>query len=187
MNFKFLKAAIVSIVLTVSSFANAGLITLSVSGTDVNDSSNYYLANITFDDSIAGESGSNTILGITDFQMRTFGAFETTFGFEDIDRFSWYYLYSNDLGSPRVYEGLSNRAYFAIGVSNDDGYSMTNTNYISQGLYLNNSQLVRYLNDPIGSRTAVLEPSTAVPEPSTLAIFALGLMGLASRRFKKQS
>jgi hypothetical protein len=26
-----------------------------------------------------------------------------------------------------------------------------------------------------------------VPEPSTLAIFALGLMGLASRRFKKQS
>jgi hypothetical protein len=28
---------------------------------------------------------------------------------------------------------------------------------------------------------------TAVPEPSTLAIFALGLMGLASRRFKKQS
>ena len=29
--------------------------------------------------------------------------------------------------------------------------------------------------------------SAAVPEPSTLAIFALGLMGLASRRFKKQA
>ncbi|MFT4940346.1 MAG: hypothetical protein ACI88A_003398 [Paraglaciecola sp.] len=28
---------------------------------------------------------------------------------------------------------------------------------------------------------------TSVPEPSTLAIFALGLMGLASRRFKKHS
>ena len=27
---------------------------------------------------------------------------------------------------------------------------------------------------------------TAVPEPSTLAIFALGMIGLASRRFKKQ-
>lgn len=27
---------------------------------------------------------------------------------------------------------------------------------------------------------------TSVPEPSTLAIFALGIMGLASRRFKKQ-
>lgn len=28
--------------------------------------------------------------------------------------------------------------------------------------------------------------TTSVPEPSTLAIFALGIMGLASRRFKKQ-
>ena len=34
--------------------------------------------------------------------------------------------------------------------------------------------------DPNGS-----DP-TSVPEPSTLAIFALGIMGLASRRFKKQ-
>jgi hypothetical protein len=30
------------------------------------------------------------------------------------------------------------------------------------------------------------EVSQSIPEPSTLAIFALGLMGLASRRFKKQ-
>jgi hypothetical protein len=30
-------------------------------------------------------------------------------------------------------------------------------------------------------------PGTEVPEPSTLAIFALGMIGLASRRFKKQS
>jgi len=29
--------------------------------------------------------------------------------------------------------------------------------------------------------------ATDVPEPSTLAIFALGMIGLASRRFKKQS
>ena len=29
-------------------------------------------------------------------------------------------------------------------------------------------------------------PNTPVPEPSTLAIFALGMIGLASRRFKKQ-
>ncbi|NQZ86559.1 MAG: PEP-CTERM sorting domain-containing protein [Colwellia sp.] len=30
-------------------------------------------------------------------------------------------------------------------------------------------------------------PSVSVPEPSTLAIFALALMGLTSRRFKKQA
>ena len=29
-------------------------------------------------------------------------------------------------------------------------------------------------------------PSTSIPEPSTLAIFTLGIMGLASRRFNKQ-
>jgi hypothetical protein len=35
--------------------------------------------------------------------------------------------------------------------------------------------------------TSVPAPSTSVPEPSSLAIFALGMIGLASRRFKKQS
>jgi len=39
---------------------------------------------------------------------------------------------------------------------------------------------VRELSDNTAS-------AQAVPEPSTLAIFALGLMGLASRRFKKQA
>ncbi len=33
----------------------------------------------------------------------------------------------------------------------------------------------------------VTSPVSKVPEPSTLAIFALGMIGLASRRFKKQS
>jgi hypothetical protein len=33
----------------------------------------------------------------------------------------------------------------------------------------------------------VIERGVDVPEPSTLAIFALGLMGLASRRFMKKS
>ena len=31
----------------------------------------------------------------------------------------------------------------------------------------------------------VIAGSTDVPEPSTLAIFALGLLGLTSRKFKK--
>jgi hypothetical protein len=44
--------------------------------------------------------------------------------------------------------------------------------------------LVAFDNITFGSINP--EPE-AVPEPSTLAIFALGIMGLASRRFKKQS
>ncbi|MBA6293637.1 PEP_CTERM-anchored TLD domain-containing protein [Colwellia sp. MB3u-70] len=35
--------------------------------------------------------------------------------------------------------------------------------------------------------TVTFAQATDVPEPSTLAIFALGMIGLASRRFKKQS
>ena len=45
------------------------------------------------------------------------------------------------------------------------------------------SRVFTHFNDPLGSTTLV----TDVPEPTTLAIFALGLMGLASRRFNKQS
>ena len=36
-------------------------------------------------------------------------------------------------------------------------------------------------------RNGSVSDVSSVPEPSTLAIFALGIMGLASRRFKKQS
>jgi hypothetical protein len=42
------------------------------------------------------------------------------------------------------------------------------------------SHLSIWARDPIGT-------STTVPEPSTLAIFGLGLIGLALRQFKKQS
>jgi len=41
-------------------------------------------------------------------------------------------------------------------------------------------------NFTTGVGIGALDPE-AVPEPSTLAIFALGMIGLASRRFKKQS
>jgi hypothetical protein len=39
----------------------------------------------------------------------------------------------------------------------------------------------------MGDTPDTVDIPTDVPEPSTLAIFALGVMGLASRRFKKQS
>jgi hypothetical protein len=41
-------------------------------------------------------------------------------------------------------------------------------------------------NNPI-LNGLTLENTTSVPEPTTLAIFALGMIGLASRRFKKKS
>ena len=65
---------------------------------------------------------------------------------------------------------------------------------VARGVLLNNG--LYNITETVGDMvTAPAQPwtqisvtgVTSVPEPSTLAIFALGLMGLASRRFKKQS
>lgn len=44
-----------------------------------------------------------------------------------------------------------------------------------------------YIDNALGVVTLIIQKNsvTSVPEPSTLAIFALGMIGLASRRFKK--
>jgi hypothetical protein len=44
-----------------------------------------------------------------------------------------------------------------------------------------------YLDNALGNVTLIIQTGslTSVPEPSTLAILALGMIGLASRRFKK--
>ncbi|AZQ83630.1 PEP-CTERM sorting domain-containing protein [Colwellia sp. Arc7-635] len=43
------------------------------------------------------------------------------------------------------------------------------------------------LDNVVVSDNRTLSAATSVPEPSTLAIFALAIMGFASRKFKKQS
>jgi len=52
-----------------------------------------------------------------------------------------------------------------------------------------NSSYGTYLtaNTQLFGGMIMIKDATDVPEPSTLAIFALGIIGLASRRFKKQS
>ncbi len=52
--------------------------------------------------------------------------------------------------------------------------------FIPRGEFLNS---ISYANSVETSPSS----SVSVPEPSTLAIFALGMLGVASRRFKKQS
>ena len=182
MKFKFLKATFAIMFMMMCNVSNAGLITLDFSGTSALDSNDYYLASITFDDTVAGNSGSNTLLGITDFQLVTFGSIQTSFDFGDITPFFWNYAFSNDLASQL--NGFIGQAWIAIGAENDDGYSMTHSNYITQDLYLNGGIVVTYTNDVIGTRPAL--NAAPVPEPSTLAIFALGMVGLVLRRAKKQ-
>jgi hypothetical protein len=82
--------------------------------------------------------------------------------FED-DQGGLSYLYTRHITAGR---GTGQLAYVSgLGVDWNSYRNNTNNNY--------STMLVRQANH--------------VPEPSTLAIFALGMIGLASRRFKKQS
>ncbi len=49
------------------------------------------------------------------------------------------------------------------------------------------STIYRHVANPVAGSWLVRQAATSVPEPSTLVIFALGLMGLASRRLSKKS
>ncbi len=84
--------------------------------------------------------------------------------------------------------------------TDDDIYSFANVNYNSEKIrgisistgsawgntYQGSIDNVNLDFGNAGSLSFDLEP-TSVPEPSTLAIFALAMIGFASRRFKKQS
>lgn len=188
MNFKVLKSAVLATSLLLCQQASAALITINFSGTDASNASNYYLARIVFDNTIAGTNGFNTKVGIVDFSMQTFGANATSFSFADVGAFYWLNAYgTSPFAQPQngQLSGSNQRAWIALGVSNQN-YRITQSNYIYQQMYTQNgTPVVSYVNDPVGTRQAL--PTAAVSAPSTLAVFALGLMGLVARRFKKSA
>ena len=78
------------------------------------------------------------------------------------------------------------------GAIGSGGVSSSNQGYASQnGVYegsvniLGSTSFTQF--QLLELETFTFAPAIDVPEPSTLAIFALGMIGLASRRFKKQS
>jgi hypothetical protein len=243
MKFKFLKSVLVGIVLSVSSFANAGIIsientntefsigsfanlqglewlsldvTLGLSRTNVengfigNDNNAYsYSSNANrLNDSwryATNEEVESLINSLTynlsnyDPKRVTVNQFEAAnwfnqnFGFVSIDEDHWdYYNYSS----------------FMYGHKEDYGYGLTSnygrifTGYVSDYAYLSNGyqgSFTKYkdiarinhsykhvsVNSDYNDIGSMLVRTTQVPEPSTLAIFALGMIGLSSRRFKK--
>jgi len=134
---------------------------------------------------------------VTVDQFKAANWFNQNFGYvsHDITHYDYYYNSSFQFG---LKETLSNNVVVnnvgSITTFNvKNGYSVGNgyqgtfpsgdiariRGYSSLGVVnFNNS------NSPTGS---LLVRNIQVPEPSTLAIFALGMIGLASRRFKKQS
>jgi len=153
MNIKYLKAAFAGLVLSISSFANAGLITVvfditnyndeigSFSGTDLNNDSILDWSELTSFDWTSNSHNHNVDLN----DLSGFGDFNLSTNMWIANGISW--VNSSD----NAYFSWNNRANSISGA---------------------------------WAEVTIVSP-TQVPEPSTVAIFGLALIGLAFRQYKK--
>lgn len=198
MKFKMIKAAFAGLVLTVSGFANAALIDTTASWvSSVNngwygsaqsltvDASDTYFEYISFFFGAASEgrtfnfvlsdaiSGGNTLFS---------SSFAVSSGEGTIDintaltGGSVVYAIINYNGFSGQTAHFINSNVYSGGNSSFLNTASTSTNWLSYSA-LDHSFIANFLQGP----------RQDVPEPSTLAILALGLIGLGARRFKKQS
>ena len=197
MNKKMLKAALAGLVLSVSGFANAGLITGvgstldSIGGGSLIDftgiSGSYTsltIDNVTFiSNGFSIDDNFNGNYNMVDRHFTDTNATEITFQFDSIiTAFSFIHGASDNITSLSAYNGVNLIESFAIGNSkgsNDFKYwGLSNSGMTSAVISFSSADYIFIDN--------FAYKSVDVPEPSTLAILALGIMGLASRRFKKQ-
>lgn len=226
MNLTLLKSVCAGLILSISSFANAGAIIPFGIQNDTNvdaiidDGWSYlYRENAGLTSSIADVFGGlntndwiilagirnsdNLVLAhaaITWGEFSTYTAFNQTHSFNGAD---WYYN-GKSFGFTAIGDAIiQNTADTSSYVNGNQGLSV-HTNYSSgsHGQASFNSQndaisptffgsgwsmgAVRGLNSSNAYDYAIFVGEVQeVPEPSTIAIFALGLLGLASRRVKK--
>jgi len=228
MKFKFLKAALTGLILTVTSLAQAGIINVNNTGTEY---ATGHFANLQGLDWLSWDTAAglsrqqveNGALGLVSDGWRYASVFEINTLFNSLKKgyFGTGYFYSNwSDGSNWLWKSFDSddyinnygvnlgRSYSRIGDFRygKEGECSTNTLYGCRGhmragdsdsygwmkdTYHNGSMIIadsstwNNVNDTVGH--ALVRSQTAIPEPSTIAIFALGMIGLASRRFKKQS
>ena len=203
MNRKMLKAACAGLVLSVSGIANAGLITFE--GFNNQD----YSSPITRDDYVIGnvighvqhfheidsrqfalpDNGTGVLLNDRSSQLFVENSLGGIFSLLSVDVAG--YLSSNTgliiegfLGGSSV--GAINLASMGSSYTNLLGDTLGNVDRLVFG-GINNGVNGNFVIDNLSllGEISVPKPTASVPEPSTLAIFALGFMGLAARRFKK--
>lgn len=186
-----LKIAIASLVLCVSSLANAGVINFEGSiddGTEVDFWSVYVTTSGTFTFDVLAYEVAN------DF-------FDNGLGNDRLD--SYIYLFANDadgaligsdddggLGSDGSVSGLDSLMTLNLNVGS---YLFAIGDYFLSEVEARNQLNSTNTGDTLNGRYSVSISSedgvalvSSIPEPSTLAIFALAIMGIASRRTKKQ-
>ena len=241
MKFKFLKSVLVGILLSVSSFANAGLINLielDVFGDNTNkgytlDIDGYGLEWLDFDE-VDGYSYNQVKEGLPQFsgwriarKDEVFSLFETIFSdytllyqtTDTAETISFTETVDSRLGQTHssyisIFDVIGGRlknydygwltkdrfsVFFDSGFEGELGYFQLVGTNTCDGVCSESGFGVHIIKDE--SLTVRMHERQAehdsvmlvrdiyvqqVSEPSTLAIFALGMIGLASRRFKKQ-
>ena len=184
MNIKMLKAAVAGLVLSVSGIANAGLIDFS----DYSDGTITSIDDVTF--SLEGGVDSSG----SPYKIRD-GLSNSSTGFYPTSQFLTFTFDNlvSDISFIFDNEGDNNLSFF-YAYSLDDVLldSFDISDFVDS--YSSTATGVSYIKFSNGSPSSswifqvdeISYNASEVPEPTTLAIFALGIMGLASRRFKKQ-
>jgi hypothetical protein len=226
MNVKMLKAVLAGLILSVSAFANAGLIITigDVTGNNTNlsvsvEGSGTLVADIwsggpgglnVYTDFIGTTDSSTSLVGLVGDQVgffadnnignyvgTTYSSFTAEKLISGIELFNltdntsalinWLDIDDDGAGDDfaLILDTIDNSF-----LDSGDSWSINGTSFLN--LQLGNASdfsigTYSYTDNALGVVTLVIqENSVNVPEPSTLAIFALSIMGLAARRFKKQ-
>jgi hypothetical protein len=195
---KMIKTAFVGFVLFASSLANAGLIDLTpsesayttVNGLDWLDWS--ATDNMSNSSALSAYSGWRLATVAEAKSLMSLAFANVVYDSENIARLNG--SYSSNFNAFASLFGITCTTCGNTGVyAQVSGIGLVGTRYLnSNSIYAFNGYLSSKYNGNIAQhhagialvRSATLA-SVEVPEPSTFAIFALGIMGLASRRFKK--
>jgi hypothetical protein len=196
MNIKMLKAAFAGMVLSVSGFATAGLLTFEEFGQkeccwngDILDNE-YSALGINFSGNweIKNQSGGFGVNAISGEHFAAFnqvrGDTELTITFDNTTDLLSGFLGTSTTGAWSFNAYLNDSLVISSDItSSANQYKEFSFSGVDFNKVILTSQFRAGVLDNLQFGKSI--PSQ-VPEPSTLAIFALGIMGLASRRFKKQ-